>query len=333
MQEDVHKVSIRFLRKIREKEWYARLVKGALHHTKEGIIFYRNDRVHTKLSPSPNRAKALFEPIYKRFQQSQLNRVLKNAGLLFTRMNDARRQKVLKVMAVVLVAFGGSLVYFLFFNSGLTLSPDPANQAGRVIVLNDSVHAIHDVTFSYVVQGKLVGSQTFDVLLPRESKLIDLDTHFQDGPSYTVYVSAPYHLSRQLTIQTGSPANTTPALSITFEVPEIATQNNPVSIQLSGRNLDPIAGVVRVAWEWDSPSFGENPPIEEWGLPPNGESALTISSTPLSSGDDLSFKIKVFTPSTVLVERSYTLNVLPGPDANTTMDANQSTLGMNASDV
>jgi len=34
-------------------------------------------------------------------------------------MNDARRQKVLKVMAVVLIAFGGSLLYFLFFNSGL----------------------------------------------------------------------------------------------------------------------------------------------------------------------------------------------------------------------
>ncbi len=239
-------------------------------------------------------------------------------------MNDARRQKVLKVMAVVLVAFGGSLLYFLFFNSGLSLSPDPTNQAGRVIVLNDSVHAIHDVTFSYVVQGRVVSSQTIDVLLPRESKLIDLDSHFQDGSSYLVRVTAPYHLSRQLTIQTSSPVNTIPALSITFEVPDVATQNTPISIQLSGRNLDPIPRVVSVAFEWDSPSFGENPPILEWGLPSNGESTLNVSATPLSSGEDLSFKIKVFTPSNVLVERAYPITVLPDVNAMTTTDTNVS---------
>jgi len=238
-------------------------------------------------------------------------------------MNDARRQKVLKVMAVVLIAFGGSLLYFLFFNSGLTLSPDPTNQAGRVIVLNDSVHAIHNVTFSYLVQGKVADSQAIDVLLPRESKLIDLDPHFQDGSSFFVYVSAPYHLSRQLTIQTSSPVNTIPALSITFQVPDVATQNTPISIQLSGRNLDPIPRVVSVSFEWDSPSFGNNPPIQEWVLPANGESTLNVSATPLSSGEDLSFKIKVFTPSNVLVERDYIVTVLPDANA-TTMDTNAS---------
>ncbi len=240
-------------------------------------------------------------------------------------MNDARRQKVLKVMLVVLLAFGGSLFYFLFFNSGLSLSPDPSDQAGRVVVLNDSVHAIHNITFSYLVQGEAVGHQTIAVLLPRESQTIALDSHFQDGSRYLVQVSAPYHLSRQLTIQTSSQVNTTPALSITFEVPELATQNNSFSIQLLGRNLDPIPRVVSVAFLWDNPSSGENPPVQEWGLPPNGEGSLALSATPLSSGENLSFKIKVFTPSNVLVERAYSLLVLPDVNATTVVDENTMT--------
>ena len=241
-------------------------------------------------------------------------------------MNDARRQKILKVMAVVLVAFGGSLFYFLFFNSGLALAPDPTDQAGHVLVMNDSVHAIHNITFSYLVEGKESGAQSVSVLLPRESVSMSLDNHYLDGSNYLVQVRAPYHISRQINIQTSNNIDMIPALSISFESPSFATQNNPVLINLIARNLDPIPRDVRASFDWTIPSSGENPPVQEWGLPPNGEGSLALSATPFVASDNLSFKIKVFTPSNVLVEREYSLQVLPDPDANVNISLDENTM-------
>lgn len=229
-------------------------------------------------------------------------------------------------MAVVLIAFGGSLLYFLFFNSGLALVSDPSDQAGHILILNDSVHSIHDITLSYIVGGQETGEQTIGVLLPRESYSITLDDHYLDAGKYIIKASAPYHLSRQIIIQTSSNTNPIPALSITFEVPNLGTQNHPVTINLIGRNLDPVPHVVSVSFEWSSSSSGVNPPIQEWGLPPNGEGSLSLSATPLRGDQNLSFKIKVFTPSNVLVERGYSILVLPDMDNNAasqTTDENQ----------
>ncbi len=232
-------------------------------------------------------------------------------------MNELRRQKITKVMAIVLVAFGGSLLYFLFFNSGLNVLSDPSDPVGHVLVLNDSVHAIRSITFSYLVGNKKMGERGIDILLPRESESIELDSRFIENGSYTLQVSAPYHLSRQIVVQAGSLSQVVPAISVTLEVDPVGTQNKPVSIRLSGKSLDSLSLVVSASLELGDSSWGVNPPVSEWGLSPDGESSVVLSFTPLVARENLSFKIRVFTPSNVLVEREYSILVLPNVDVNT----------------
>lgn len=229
-------------------------------------------------------------------------------------MNEVRRQKIVKVMAVVLVAFGGSLLYFLFFNSGLNIVPAPADQRS-VLVVNDSVHAIRDITFVYQVGNQHLGAQTIDILLPHESVSMLLDPHFVDNGAYTLEVSAPYHLSRRLVVQAGQNTNDIPAISVTLEIDPVGTQNKPVIIRLTGKSLDALPHLVNVSLELTDVESGITPPVSEWGLSPEGESSIILSFTPVVAIDDLSFKIRVFTPSLVLVEREYSMLVLPDPDA------------------
>ncbi len=230
-------------------------------------------------------------------------------------MNEARRKKIVKVMAVVLVAFGGSLLYFLFFNSGLNIVPDPADQRS-VLVVNDSVHAIRDITFVYQIGNEHAGAQTIDILLPHESTSIKLDTHYIENNAYTLEVSAPYHLSRRLIVQAGPNTNAIPAISVTLEIDPVGTQNKPVIVRLTGKSLDVLSHLVNVSLELTDPASGITPPVSEWGLSPDGESSTTLSFTPIVASDNLSFKIRVFTPSNVLVEREYSILVLPDTDVN-----------------
>lgn len=231
-------------------------------------------------------------------------------------MNELRRQKIMKVMAVVLLAFGGSLVYFLFFNTGLNVVPDPSNPTEKILVVNDSVHAIRHVTLSYRVSNQEVGAQSIDILLPSESRAVELDPHFVENNAYTVHVSAPYHLSRELVVPAGVSSSATPALSATIEVDPVGTQHKPVSVRLSGRSKDSLSHVVSVSLELNDPAWGENPPVQEWGISPDGDSTVSLSFIPLVARQDLSFKIRVFTSSDVLIEHEYTVLVLPGTDSN-----------------
>lgn len=219
-------------------------------------------------------------------------------------------------MAVVLLAFGGSLLYFLFFNTGLNLIPDSTDPTGKVLVVNDSVHAIRDITFSYRVSNQGVGAQSIDILLPSESRAIELDSRFVENDSYTIYVSAPYHLSRELVLPAGTLGSATPALSATIEVDPVGTQNKPISVRLTGRSKDSFSHVVSVSLELTDSAWGENPPVQDWGVSPQADSTVSLSFTPLVARQDLSFKIRVFTSSDVLIEREFTVVVLPSADTN-----------------
>lgn len=219
-------------------------------------------------------------------------------------------------MAVVLLAFGGSLVYFLFFNTGLNLVPDPSDPTGKVLVVNDSVHAIRNVTLSYRVSTREVGSQLIDILLPSEALSVELDPHYLENDSFTLHVSAPYHLSRELVVPAGTAGSATPALSATIEVDPVGTQHKPVFVRLSGRSKDSLSHVVSVSLEINDPSWGANPPVQDWGISPESDSSVSLSFIPLVARQDLSFKIRVFTSSDVLIEREYIVLVLPGTDSN-----------------
>ena len=136
-------------------------------------------------------------------------------------------------------------------------------------------------------------------------------------------MSAPYHLSRQIVVLAGTFGNAIPAISVTLEVDPLGTQNKPVFVRLTGKSLDAVSHMVSASLELDNPAWGVNPPISEWGLSPDGESSVLLTFTPLVSRENLSFKIRVFTPSNVLVKREYSILVLPDPDVNA-MDLNVS---------
>ncbi len=235
-------------------------------------------------------------------------------------MNEIRRKKVMKVMVVVLLVFGGSLIYFLFFNSGLEVLPDPSDQSGRVIIANRSVHTIREISVSYVVQGQKIPISTIPELRPNNEFPIPLDSKFVDEGKFVIHASAPYHLSRQLAIQAQS--NTTPRISFSFEFPSIATQHNSVSVEVSGCNQDDLGIILQASLEMSSVSEGVNPPTKSWGLPPNECGSTQLVFTPLVASETLSFKIKVSSPSLMLVERTFMIEVLPSAADQNIMDSN-----------
>ncbi len=100
-------------------------------------------------------------------------------------MLEARRSKVMKVIAVIALVFGLSLFYFFFFNTGLGLTPDPSNQGGKVIVSNTSIHLIRDISVQFIVNNQLIEAQKIAVLAPGEMQMVPLDNQYVSDGKFT----------------------------------------------------------------------------------------------------------------------------------------------------
>lgn len=241
-------------------------------------------------------------------------------------MLEARRSKVIKVIAVIALVFGLSLIYFLFFNTGLSLTPDPSDQGGKVIVANTSVHLIRDISVHFIVNNQLIEVEKITVLAPGESHYVELlDQYIWDG-KYVIQVSAPYHLSQQVIVQARSNQVDNANVSFTFQYPSIGLVDQPIDVEVGACNNESFSLDVKVSLELPS-DFALFVPVD-WQIPEHDCSSTILSFIPLAPTDDLSFKIRVFTPTRVLVEKLHHLEII----AEETSDVNAITPDMNTND-
>ena len=238
-------------------------------------------------------------------------------------MLEARRSKVMKVIAVIALVFGLSLFYFFFFNTGLGLTPDPSNQGGKVIVSNTSIHLIRDISVQFIVNNQLIEAQKIAVLAPGEMQMVPLDNQYVSDGKFIVQVSAPYHLSQQVVIQALSDQVDNANVSFTFQYPSIGIVNGPIDIEVGACNNESFPVNVMVALEL--PSDLVPVPANDWIIPSEECASTILSFTPLSATEDLSFKIRVFTPTRVLVEKDHHLQII----ADENVDENTNTVDVN----
>ncbi|MEK6902881.1 MAG: hypothetical protein AABX02_04835, partial [archaeon] len=220
-------------------------------------------------------------------------------------MLEARRSKVIKVIGVIALVFGVSLIYFLFFNTGLMLTPDPSDQGGKVIVSNTSVHLIRDISVHFMVNNQKVEAEIIPVLAPNETHSVSLLEQYISDGKFVVQVSAPYHLTQQVIIQARSDQVNNADVSFTFQYPSLAIVNQPVDVEVGACNAELFALDVKVAIDLP-PELTPVSPVD-WVIPSNNCVSLPLTFIPTLVTDDLSFKIRVFTPTRVLVEKDHHL--------------------------
>lgn len=235
-------------------------------------------------------------------------------------MLEARRSKVMKVIGVITLVFGLSLFYFLFFNTGLGLTPDPSDQGGKVIVSNTSVHLIRDISVQFIVNNQIIEAEKIAVLAPGETRTVELSDQYASDGKFIVQVAAPYHLSQQVVIQARSNQVDNANVSFTFQYPSIGVANESIDVEVGACNNESFPLTVKVLL--DLPSSIVPVPVQDWIIPADECASTTLSFVSSFASDDLSFKIRVFTPTHVLVEKVHHLQILAeeNPDVNTITD-------------
>jgi hypothetical protein len=236
-------------------------------------------------------------------------------------MLEQRRARVMKAGSFIFGVLGISLVYFLFFNMGLELFPDPDNSLTRVVVRNDSQHRIREISVSFMVNQEKKEAQSISFLDPQQEQSIFLDPQYASTDSFVVQVSAPFHLSKQIVVASEKAILENANVQFTFVTPSIAYVNQSTQLQVKVCNNELYSLPLQtqlVALEEGSVTL---PPAQEWSFPPLECEVVSILVTPLEESPDLSFKIRVFTPSTVLAERVVSMQVISN-SSNTGADQN-----------
>lgn len=244
-------------------------------------------------------------------------------------MLEARRTKVLRAMVGVLIVFGASLIYFLFFNTGLELVSDPSDQYGKVIVSNASVHLIRSIDLSYLKNGTLVKIETIPALNPGEHHVVLLKPEFVDQGKFTIQVSAPFHLGKQVLIDARSLDPGVINARYSFQYPTLGIVGMPVISTVDACNDETFPLDASVSLQFVSPVSESTPSSLPLFIPPNSCASTSIAFTPQAAYSTLSFKIRVSTPTSVLVEKMHTLPI-EAPPSVPAVDANASSNDVNA---
>ena len=222
---------------------------------------------------------------------------------------NVRRSHVVRVMVVVYAVFGFSLLYFLFFNTGLKLNPVSDAQGGQIVVLNDSVHAIRDITVVYLKNNLQNPIGEIQLLLPHESKTFPLLPEMADpNGSIMVLASAPFHLSTRSIVNTGNQGEGLLS-SFQFSYPEFGYVGEPIEAVVNGCNTGSAPLALSVGLEIAAhPEW--QPEVMDWSVSPNDCSSTQISFTATEPVSDLLIKIRVFSPWRTLGEGVHSVNIL-----------------------
>lgn len=231
---------------------------------------------------------------------------------------SARRANVFRVMLVVYGVFGIALIYFLFFNSGLTIALAPESDGSTILVVNDSVHAIRDVSIVYVKGGEKHAIEVVPLLLPREFKTIALAPTMADNTGQVeLQVMAPFHLSSRALIPVGNPTPDDGQITFQFSYPPVGYVGELVEVIASGCNTASSPQQLQLAMELATQPQWIPSPVD-WTIPANDCSSTSIGFTPTSTIETLPIKIRVLTAWRTLGEGVHTIEVIEQPSASTT---------------
>lgn len=230
-------------------------------------------------------------------------------------MLEHQRIRVLRTMTVVYFAFGLSLMYFLFFTSGLSIVPDPLTPNSRVLVVNDSVHAIRDVTLYYVNDGSFSKAGSIPLLKPNEEKPILIDTSFARGGKLVLQASAPFHADYRLVLLVQNPSDVLP-LSFSFTMPDIGFVNDSVDILVRICNSDVLGVALSPEINFVDPSLVGSLEVSDFVASGGSCKEKILGFVPLSETSDLSFNIQVFRGEDVVAVQNHRMQILNLPDGN-----------------
>lgn len=231
-------------------------------------------------------------------------------------MLEQRRSKVIKAAALLFGVLGLSLIYLLFFNTGLEIVTDPDNPSTHVAVLNTSQHRIREVSVAFLVGDQKVVVQTIPALDPSQSVSIPLPPEYAFNGSFTLQATAPYHLTRQISIAAQSAKVDNANVAFTFSFPTIGFVDEPVLVSITGCSYENFPLDLKAELSDFTQEGFSSTLAKDWVIPPAACSDVELAYVPISPVEDLSFKIRVFTPTRVLAEKGANMEILPMIDGN-----------------
>ncbi|MEK6970533.1 MAG: hypothetical protein AABW68_02450, partial [archaeon] len=132
--------------------------------------------------------------------------------------------------------------------------------------------------------------------------------------TYTLQASAPYHLTRQISVAAQSARVDNANVSFTFSFPTIGFVGEPVIVAVSGCSYEDFPLTLNAELADFSAEGYDSPPPEPWTIPAGSCSDAELVFTPPAVAEDLSFKIRVFTPTRVLAEKGGLMEILPSEE-------------------
>jgi hypothetical protein len=223
-------------------------------------------------------------------------------------MLEQRRAKVIKAAALLFGVLGVSLIYLLFFNTGLEIVSDPDNPSTHVAIFNSSQHRIREVSVAFLVQEQKIVVETIPLLDPSQTVSIPLPPEYAYNGSFTLQASAPYHLTRQISIAAQSAKVDNANVSFTFSFPTLGFVGQSSSVLIEGCSYENFP----LDFKAELTDFSQGElvaPSEDWVIPPSSCSEVVLEFIPVAATDDLSFKIRVFTPTRVLAEKDAMITI------------------------
>jgi hypothetical protein len=230
---------------------------------------------------------------------------------------SARRSHVVRVMIAVYAVFGFALIYFLFFNTGLQLTASPDRGSDSVVLVNDSVHAIRDISVVYVKAGQREALENVALLLPGESKTLELNPGMVESSTgyIELQVMAPFHLTTRAVVPVGNPSTDDGQITFQFSYPSIGYVGQSVEAIVTGCNTSATAQRLQVAMELPAHAEWSPSPVD-WSIPPNDCASTPIAFIPDAAEENLLIKIRVLTAWRVLGEGSHAVVIAMPPDSN-----------------
>ena len=225
----------------------------------------------------------------------------------------ARKEQVIKVIILVYVVFGASILYFLFFNAGLDIVTTAQTNNSTVRVVNNSVHAIRDITVAYVKGDVLTAIETIPILKPKEFREYPISSEWVSGGRVILQASAPFHLTKQSIINNIAGGVTNANITFQLSYSDTGFVGSPVEIDIIGNSQEDHPIPLKAELTFLNDSNLVSPRVKDWVIAPGNDNNVSFSFTPQTRDENLSIKIRVFSEWNTFLEREIVMGIIPNP--------------------